>query len=139
MFPFSFRPRPCAANAPAAVASPPLPSCPHAPAVTGWLINIENKIDVEHVKFLRDFVALLRKECKSRHAESVVLWYDSVTDRGHLEWQNELTDRNKMFFEAADGIFLNYTWRPENLTRSAVLAGEGCVALLTGKGRAPEK
>jgi mannosyl-glycoprotein endo-beta-N-acetylglucosaminidase len=94
---------------------------------TGWLINIENKVNIEQVKFLRDFVALLRKECHARHSESTVLWYDSVTDQGHLEWQNELTAHNKMFFDAADGIFLNYTWRPENLTRSAILAGQACV------------
>ncbi len=52
-----------------------------------------------------------------------MLWYDSVTEAGHLEWQNALTAKNKTFFEACDGIFLNYTWKLENLAQSSLAAG----------------
>eukprot|EP00049_Salpingoeca_infusionum_P009830 m.167257 g.167257 ORF g.167257 m.167257 type:complete len:220 (-) comp14455_c0_seq6:2124-2783(-) len=31
----------------------------------GWLVNIENKIEPEHTRFLLEFIALLRKECKA--------------------------------------------------------------------------
>lgn len=41
----------------------------------------------------------------------LVLWYDAVTTEGHLQWQDSLTDLNAPFFNACDGIFVNYTWR----------------------------
>lgn len=90
---------------------------------SGWLVNIENRIAQEHVPFLRDFVAELTKQCHEAKPETTVLWYDSVTKHGFLEWQNALTAENKLFFDACDGIFLNYTWKPGHLTKSAVLAG----------------
>lgn len=48
----------------------------------------------------------------------MVLWYDSVTCDGSLLWQNELNHKNWSFFEACDGIFLNYVWKPEGLQAS---------------------
>ena len=37
--------------------------------------------------------------------------YDSVTVRGNLQWQDQLTELNKPFFDLCDGIFMNYTWK----------------------------
>ncbi len=42
---------------------------------------------------------------------SLVIWYDAVTVEGKLQWQNELNGLNSPFFQACDGIFLNYTWK----------------------------
>ena len=42
-----------------------------------------------------------------------MIWYDSVTRRGRLAWQNALNAENRCFFDVCDGIFLNYTWTPE--------------------------
>ena len=42
---------------------------------------------------------------------SMVLWYDAVTTEGKLQWQDCLTDLNQPFFDACDGIFVNYTWQ----------------------------
>ena len=55
-----------------------------------------------------------------RHSNpnSCVIWYDAVTIEGKLDWQNELNDKNRIFFEACDAIFVNYTWKPENLESS---------------------
>jgi hypothetical protein len=80
--------------------------------IDGWLINIENPLPekemVENVIFfLKELSAKLRVTNKS----SEVLWYDSVTLEGKLDWQNTLNDQNVAFFEAADGIFLNYSWK----------------------------
>lgn len=36
--------------------------------------------------------------------------YDSVTVDGRLEYQNQLNDNNKPFFDICDGIFINYAW-----------------------------
>ena len=46
------------------------------------------------------------------NSEAVILWYDSVTLEGKLDWQNELNSSNEDFFDACDGIFLNYTRTP---------------------------
>ena len=53
-----------------------------------------------------------------------MIWYDSVTRYGSLRWQDELNSTNRCFFDACDGIFLNYTWKPkEQLARSVTEAG----------------
>lgn len=91
----------------------------------GWLINIENEVESETavenmVIFLR---ALTRGMKKVKQIGATVLWYDSVvSDTGKLEWQDGLTERNKVFFHACDGIFTNYCWKREGPAASAVLA-----------------
>lgn len=52
-----------------------------------------------------------------------MLWYDSVVAQGHLTWQNELNDENRMFFDAASGIFLNYHWTEKHLVRTRNASG----------------
>lgn len=37
--------------------------------------------------------------------------YDSVTIHGKLDWQDQLNEMNKPFFDICDGIFVNYTWK----------------------------
>ena len=47
-----------------------------------------------------------------------------MTRYGNLSWQDELNQTNRCFFDACDGIFLNYTWKPEkHLEQSVVEAG----------------
>lgn len=81
----------------------------------GWLFNIENPIDFgeDSLAKLAQVVENLTKEMRKVNANSEVIWYDSVTCEGKLDWQNELNAKNKMFFDACDGIFLNYTWKVE--------------------------
>ncbi|CAM9289135.1 unnamed protein product [Ectocarpus fasciculatus] len=47
------------------------------------------------------------------HSRSTVLWYDSVTAEGKLEWQDRLNGENRVFFDACDGIFSNYAWKAD--------------------------
>ncbi len=88
----------------------------------GWLINIENEIQAEHVAELVKFVRELSLAMHASVPHSLVLWYDSVIRSGSLCWQNELNDENCAFFDACDGIFLNYTWTEENVAKTAALA-----------------
>lgn len=68
----------------------------------GWLLNIENKI--ENVEKLKYFVQKLNSGLKKIDPDLYkVIWYDSVTDKGELKWQNELNDLNKPFFDISDG------------------------------------
>ena len=49
--------------------------------------------------------------------------YDAVTTSGHLQWQDTVNDLNQPFFDAADGIFVNYTWKADTPSQAAAAAG----------------
>eukprot|EP00850_Spirogloea_muscicola_P020113 SM000207S06188 [mRNA] locus=s207:137974:139855:- [translate_table: standard] len=89
----------------------------------GWLVNIENEVDSSQVPLLIDFVAALSTEMHQRREGSLVIWYDSVTEDGRLQWQDGLTDKNSCFFAAADGIFTNYCWKEGAPKQCAQAAG----------------
>ncbi|CAH1116019.1 unnamed protein product [Phaedon cochleariae] len=83
----------------------------------GWLLNIENK--VEQIETLKMFVPFLSNLIHEDNPGNLVIWYDSVTIHGDLNWQNELNDHNRYFFDSCDGIFLNYTWTEETLMKTS--------------------
>ncbi|GAV05579.1 hypothetical protein RvY_15684 [Ramazzottius varieornatus] len=91
----------------------------------GWLVNVENSIeptDVDKVAaFLRKLRSPISLNGKSRRL--TIIWYDSITIKGDLKWQNALNDYNMKFFQFADGIFLNYNWKFEDLVASKATAG----------------
>lgn len=87
----------------------------HCYGFDGWLINIENELSAAAVKNTPLFLRYLTEQMHERVAGSLVLWYDSVVDTGHLRWQNELNQNNRMFFDACDGLFTNYNWTEQNL------------------------
>lgn len=55
---------------------------------------------------------------------ATVLWYDSVTVDGKLNWQDRLNAKNRTFFDACDGIFTNYHWK-EDYPSSCALEAQG--------------
>ncbi|XP_064172057.1 cytosolic endo-beta-N-acetylglucosaminidase [Anguilla rostrata] len=87
----------------------------HCYGFDGWLINIENPLSANAVKNTPLFLRYLTDQMHERVARSQVLWYDSVLENGDLRWQNELNDRNRVFFQACDGIFTNYNWTEQSL------------------------
>ncbi|XP_022782024.1 cytosolic endo-beta-N-acetylglucosaminidase-like [Stylophora pistillata] len=89
----------------------------------GWLLNIENPIQPVQINNLEEFVKSLTTKMHQSIPNSLVIWYDSVTYKGDLSWQNELNAKNRVFFDACDGIFLNYNWSEAHLMRSAAAAG----------------
>ncbi|RAL52324.1 hypothetical protein DM860_016173 [Cuscuta australis] len=90
----------------------------------GWLINLEVELDVGKLPTLVEFVNHLTQTMHSSVPGSLVIWYDSVTTDGELSWQNKLNEKNKPFFDACDGIFLNYSWEESYPMESASVAGE---------------
>ena len=52
---------------------------------------------------------------RQQSTASLVVWYDAVTVRGELTWQNTLNDLNRPFFGAADAILVNYAWKVDPL------------------------
>ncbi|CAF2058951.1 unnamed protein product [Rotaria magnacalcarata] len=98
----------------------------------GYLLNIENPIEPEHMQRLHSFVSKLKAACAKIDPNSLIIWYDSVTKDGELKWQNQLNELNELFFNVCDGIFLNYTWKPEMLLESKITAGKRCRDVFVG-------
>ncbi|GAB4831979.1 hypothetical protein Ancab_005997 [Ancistrocladus abbreviatus] len=90
----------------------------------GWLLNFEVKLDGDQIPNLIEFVRHLTQTMHASKPDSLVIWYDSVTNSGRLRWQNQLNDSNKPFFDSCDGIFVNYFWMTDYPMRSAEVAGE---------------
>ncbi|KFM56630.1 Cytosolic endo-beta-N-acetylglucosaminidase, partial [Stegodyphus mimosarum] len=89
----------------------------------GWLINIENKLKINQIPLLKQFINVLTDMMHSFRSHSLVIWYDSVIESGDLKWQNALNEHNRDFFYGCDGIFLNYNWKDEDLKLSVSEAG----------------
>lgn len=60
---------------------------------------------------LCSFLEYFRNKLHEEIPGSTLLWYDSLTKNGAVDWQNQLTEENLPFFKVSDGIFLNYWWR----------------------------
>lgn len=72
------------------------------------------------------YIRLLRYLKNAMHARvpgSEIIWYDSMTTNGSVQWQNNITPKNSIFFEAADGIFLNYWWNVWSIAISMTIPG----------------
>ncbi|GMY08305.1 cytosolic endo-beta-n-acetylglucosaminidase 2 [Fagus crenata] len=90
----------------------------------GWLINMEVKLDSGQIPNMKEFVNHLNQTMHSSVPGSLVIWYDSVTIHGKLDWQDQLNEMNKPFFDVCDGIFVNYTWKENYPRLSAAVAGD---------------
>ena len=78
----------------------------------GWLLNIENKLEIDQVPNMMYLVQTLTDEMHLKVGKDTkVIWYDSVTHDGDLKWQNALNENNYRYFDSCDGIYLNYGWR----------------------------
>src|SRR5699024_8211562 len=79
----------------------------------GWFINQETSGgDEKTAKKMQDFMKYLQNH-KSDNME--IIWYDSMTKDGEIDWQNALTDNNSDFLiddgeTVADSMFLNFWW-----------------------------
>jgi len=52
-------------------------------------------VQVEEVSAMRSFVEYLTSEMHLHVKHAEVIWFDSVTSDGKLNWQNELNDDNR--------------------------------------------
>ena len=104
--------------------------------IDGWLINIENTLDsnilIENMQYFliklrekMEYVSIERARAKSTPVcRTHVIWYDSVTIKGELKWQDELNHLNETFFKCCDGIFLNYHWKVDKPYNTVARAGQ---------------
>ncbi|GBF97611.1 hypothetical protein Rsub_10747 [Raphidocelis subcapitata] len=94
----------------------------------GWLVNIENPLPRAQVANVLHFLARLRALLRRAVGPGAeVVWYDGVAASGRLRRQGALTAGNAPFFDACDGLFLDYRWSRDGLARSAEAArGRAC-------------
>lgn len=104
----------------------------------GWFINQETEgtdeapLTKEHADLMQGFLSYY----KEKAPELELVYYDSMTVDGEMDWQNALTDKNVSYLKTEDGadvadsMFLNFWWTtdklaPEELLKaSAELAAE---------------
>lgn len=61
----------------------------------GWLVNIENPLEEIVIDNVLYFLRRLKRELIFAGNSGKIIWYDSVTKDGKLDWQNELNDQNR--------------------------------------------
>ena len=96
----------------------------------GWFINQEtqgteeNPLTVEHVALMQEFI----KQYKEKAGDSQqLMWYDSMTEDGEIDWQNTLNDKNDIFLidgegnKVADSMFLNFWWTEDKYASDELL------------------
>ncbi|MBU3107768.1 endo-beta-N-acetylglucosaminidase [Clostridium gasigenes] len=96
----------------------------------GWFINQETEgtdkepLSKEHADSMQQFI----KEFKSKAKDELeIMWYDSMTNEGKMDWQNALTEKNDCFLvdgdknAVADSMFLNFWWTNKKLVEKELL------------------
>lgn len=99
----------------------------------GWFINQETEgsdsdpngtLTADHAVLMQEFIRAFKEEAGDALE---IMWYDSMTESGEMDWQNALTDQNKFFIigenqEAiADSMFLNFWWTTDTLAPEELL------------------
>lgn len=90
----------------------------------GWFLNqeTEDSLTADHAALMQELV----KAFKSK-TDLEIMWYDSMTEQGEMDWQNALTDRNAyaLIDEAgnpvSDDMFLNFWWNTETYAPAELL------------------
>ena len=94
----------------------------------GWVINQETEggesdpngpLTADHAALMQEFI----KAFKAKAGDSLeIMWYDSMTEAGEMDWQNALTSQNQAFLidgdknAVADSMFLNFWWTLEKMS-----------------------
>jgi mannosyl-glycoprotein endo-beta-N-acetylglucosaminidase len=95
----------------------------------GWFINQETDPDNDMPKLAEKMQRLLI-DLRDAAPDLLFVWYDAMNRDGRVGWQNELNDRNSMFFEdptagqVSSAFFVNFSWGPDQLAGSRRAAEE---------------
>ncbi|MGL4570648.1 MAG: endo-beta-N-acetylglucosaminidase [Clostridium sp.] len=71
------------------------------------------KITKKHSELMQEFIKQFKAKAKD---DLEIMWYDSITENGEMDWQNALTEKNDYFLidgdkeSVADSMFLNFWW-----------------------------
>ncbi len=74
----------------------------------GYLINFEsNTQDIDRVF---EWLNIFYSKIKQASSDYILVWYDSLTKRGFVNWQGGVNDSNVQFTKISDMFFLDYRW-----------------------------
>ncbi|SDN08344.1 endo-beta-N-acetylglucosaminidase [Fictibacillus solisalsi] len=102
----------------------------------GWFINQETEGgNAVTAQKMQQFLGYLQKH---KQKDMHIMWYDSMTNDGRINWQNALTDKNSSFLQngntrVSDSMFLNFWWRDQQASSiKAQELGRSSYDLFTG-------
>ncbi len=84
----------------------------------------ENGLSKKHADLMRELIAQYEAKAEDRLD---LMWYDSMTVDGEMDWQNALTDKNKDYLvdadmnPLADTMFLNFWWNTDKFAKDKLL------------------
>ena len=114
----------------------------------GWFINMETgltvkendfidqsetakegaKITKKHAELMQEFIKKFKEKSIKEYSNNYeIMWYDSLTEDGEMDWQNALTDKNDNYLidenknKVADSMFLNFWWTSKKLADKELL------------------
>lgn len=90
----------------------------------GWFLNqeTEDSLTADHAALMQEFVKAFKAK-----TDLEIMWYDSMTEQGEMDWQNALTDKNVYALvdqegtPVADDMFLNFWWNTETYAPAELL------------------
>jgi len=102
----------------------------------GWFMNQETEgtdeepLTADHAARMREFLSYY----KEKAPELELIYYDSMTVDGKMDWQNALTEKNAAYLmneegeAVADEMFLNFWWTTEKLAGEELLKASAGLA-----------
>lgn len=102
----------------------------------GWFINQETEgseeepLTKEHALRMQEFLSYYKQQA----ADLELIYYDSMTEEGKMDWQNALTKKNLAFLKSPDGdaladeMFLNFWWTEDKLAPKELLKSSAKLA-----------
>ncbi len=106
----------------------------------GWFMNQETEgtdeepLTADHAARMREFLSYY----KEKAPELELIYYDSMTVDGKMDWQNALTEKNAAYLMNEDGeavadeMFLNFWWTTEKLAGEELLKASAGLAMEKG-------
>ncbi len=91
------------------------------------------KITKTHAELMQEFIREFNKK-----SDYEIMWYDSLTKDGEMDWQNALTEKNDYFLidadkeKVADSMFLNFWWTTNRLSEQELLIESNLRAISLG-------
>nr|MDE6363498.1 endo-beta-N-acetylglucosaminidase [Lachnospiraceae bacterium] len=92
----------------------------------GWFINQETEgeeLTKDHADRMQEFLAYYKQQAPDLE----LIYYDSMTVDGEMDWQNALTEKNAPYMKDAEGnsvadsMFLNFWWTTDTLAPEELL------------------
>lgn len=84
----------------------------------------EKGLSKEHADLMQELIAEFQAQTED---DLSIMWYDSMTSEGKMDWQNALTDKNEAYMVDADmnplsdTMFLNFWWNTDTLAEEELL------------------